>query len=279
MIFGIYANSLKDKDGAFTKEVYLQLKSKSCEAYISNTLREMNIDASYLSDDELFKKCDIVVVLGGDGTILRVLKHASRFNNLILALNIGSRGFLTESKPEGFKDLLDEIIARKYHVDKRDMLQVRVGDKVYFGLNDVVLSRGSTTRAGKFNVSVNGQLVDKYTSDGVIVSTPTGSTAYNLSSGGPIIAPDVEAFVITPIAAHSLHTRPIVTNSSNMIKLSVSSIYPKAHLTIDGQDILSLQYDKNIEITRSEKQIRFIRSHKYDYYNRFLSKLLNWAIV
>lgn len=158
------------------------------------------------------------------------------------------------------------------------MIKAKIKNQTYIGLNDVVVSRGSS-KAGCFYIYINDFLVDKYTSDGVIVSTPTGSTAYNLSSGGPILAPDVSALVITPIAAHSLHTRPLVVNSNNIIKIEANKISTKAQLNVDGVDVCTLNNRESVKITKSTNSLLFIRTETYNYYDRFLDKLLNWVLI
>lgn len=281
MKIGIYTNLTKDFEGIYTKKVcdsIVFFSDTNIDLILSEDLSCLNIKAKYLPNVQLFSNCDIVIVLGGDGTILRIAELAASNNTKILALNLGSRGFLTEIHPDDLQHIFKDILSNNYCVDKRIMLQVKMNEHIFVGLNDVVVARGSA-RAGGFCVKINDFLVDKYTSDGVIVSTPTGSTAYNLSSGGPIVAPDVDALVITPIAAHSLHTRPIVTNSSNIIKINVKNIPTKALLNVDGLDICHVDENDVVEITTSKKYLQFIRTNTYNYYDRFLTKLLNWIII
>jgi NAD+ kinase len=280
--FGVYTNLTKDLKGLQTQKVCNSinnlLKNENDNLFLSNDLKNLGIKAQYLTNEDLFKLCNVVVLLGGDGTILRVAELASKYKTKILALNLGSRGFLTEIPPNDLDQILKDILSKNYCLDERFMIQAKINKKVYIGLNDVVVSRGDA-RAGRFCVYINGFLVDKYSSDGVIISTPTGSTAYNLSSGGPILAPDVSALVITPIAAHSLHTRPLVTNSNNVIKININSVSMQAQLNVDGIDVCKINQNEDVEITKSKNSLLFIRTVTYNYYDRFLNKLLNWIII
>lgn len=277
MKIGIYANLTRDKDGKIAYAIYELLKNKGVDVYLSDELRAYVSDGVFLSRNELAKNADIVVVLGGDGTILRIAKECAKNNALIFAINLGNKGFLTATENVELNAKFDDILNGNYAVDARAFLAVSCKGKSFCALNEVVLARGTRTKVMKAQVKVNGSLVDKYTADGVIIATPTGSTAYSLSAGGPIIVPGVEAFVITPISAHSLHSRPIVVSNSVTITGEVLHAEPNAHLNIDGEDVLNLQENDVITVKKSDLCLKFIRLAGYDYYEIQLEKMRYWS--
>ena len=241
MIIGIYTNLSKDIGGKVTTSIFnLLSQNSSVTINLSDELRVLNLKGEYFSRNSLAQNSDLVIVLGGDGTILRIAKECALYNTMIYAINLGNRGFLTEEENFDINSQITFLLKNEYAHDRRKLIKIKTKDNNFFALNEVVLARGSRTKTMKCEVLVNGTLFDYYTSDGIIVSSPTGSTAYNISAGGPIIAPDVEAFVITPICAHSLHSRPIVVNNLCSIWISLLHAEPYAHLNIDGEDILNL---------------------------------------
>ena len=221
-----------------------------------------------------------MVVLGGDGTVLRIAKECARQDAKLFSVNLGHRGFLSEAgKKDFFTESLKKILAGEYIIDTRTFLEARAKGNKFYALNEVVVARGTRTRVVKSEIRVDGALLDRYISDGIIVGTPTGSTAYNLSAGGPIIAPDVEALVITPISAHSLHSRPIVVNDKSEVWLEILNAEPHAHLNIDGEDVLNLADGDSVSVTRSDLKIGFIRLKGYNYYERLLEKMRYWSAI
>lgn len=277
MKIGIYANLYRDAGGKVTRGLYDELKNAGVEVLLSDELRSLGLDGEYFSRMALAGESDVVVVLGGDGTILRIAKECARQGAKLFSVNLGHRGFLAEAEKPGFvSDIIGSVIRGEYILDTRSFLEAKSKGNKFYALNEVVVARGTRTRVVKSEVRVDGALVDKYISDGIIVSTPTGSTAYNLSAGGPIIAPDVEAFVITPISPHSLHSRPIVVNNGSEIWLEVLNAEPHAHLNIDGEDVLNLADGDSVSVTRSDLKIGFVRLKDYNYYERLLEKMRYW---
>ncbi len=277
MKIGIYANLFRDLNGNATKALFSVLGKKGVEVLLSDELRCLGLDARYYSRIALARESDVVVVFGGDGTILRIARECARYDAMIFAVNLGHRGFLAESDAANMAVNIEELLHGNYVADTRTFLEVRAKCSKFYALNEVVLARGTRTKVMKSEVRLNGALVDRYTSDGIIISTPTGSTAYNLSAGGPIIAPDVDALVITPISAHSLHSRPIVVNNKNEIWVEVQHAEPHAHLNIDGEDVLNLADGDTITVTKSDLSVRFMRLTTFNYYEKLLEKMRYWS--
>lgn len=280
MKIGIYANLFKDFGGKVTRALYDEFTGTGVEVLLSDELRSLNLGGTYLSRMALASESDVVVVLGGDGTVLRIAKECARQDAKLFSVNLGHRGFLSEAgKKDFFTESLKKILAGEYIIDTRTFLEARAKGNKFYALNEVVVARGTRTRVVKSEIRVDGALLDRYISDGIIVGTPTGSTAYNLSAGGPIIAPDVEALVITPISAHSLHSRPIVVNDKSEVWLEILNAEPHAHLNIDGEDVLNLADGDSVSVTRSDLKIGFIRLKGYNYYERLLEKMRYWSAI
>ncbi|NLT18269.1 MAG: NAD(+)/NADH kinase [Clostridiales bacterium] len=280
MIIGIYTNLSKDIGGKVTTSIFnLLSQNSSVTINLSDELRVLNLKGEYFSRNSLAQNSDLVIVLGGDGTILRIAKECALYNTMIYAINLGNRGFLTEEENFDINSQITFLLKNEYAHDRRKLIKIKTKDNNFFALNEVVLARGSRTKTMKCEVLVNGTLFDYYTSDGIIVSSPTGSTAYNISAGGPIIAPDVEAFVITPICAHSLHSRPIVVNNLCSIWISLLHAEPYAHLNIDGEDILNLADGDSIEVSTSDLVATFIRKPDYNYFSRLSNKMRKWSDI
>ena len=280
MKIGIYANLFKDAGGAFTLRLYDEFKKTGVEVLLSDELRSLNLEGEYLSRMSLASEADVVVVLGGDGTVLRIAKECARQDAKLFSVNLGHRGFLSETgRNDYFSDSINSILAGEYIIDTRTFLEAKAKGNKFYALNEVVVARGTRTRVVKSEIRVDGALLDTYLSDGIIIGTPTGSTAYNLSAGGPIIAPDVEALVITPICAHSLRSRPVVVNNKSEIWMEILNAEPHAHLNIDGEDILNLADGDSVTVTRSDLKIGFIRLKGYNYYERLLEKMKYWSAI
>ncbi|MBI5815418.1 MAG: NAD(+)/NADH kinase [Nitrospinae bacterium] len=234
---------------------------------------------SRLTKVALAREADLIIVLGGDGTFLSVARLAEGRAVPILGVNLGGLGFLTEFAYEEMIPALESAVAGDYAYEDRIMLDVSVSreGKVvasYTVLNDVVINRVTLARMVTAMVAVDGVLVNEYTADGLIVSTPTGSTAYNLSAGGPIIHPSISAIIISPICPHTLSNRPIVIPDNLEIELSLSSsAQGEALLTLDGQVGYQVNYRDRITIRKSKEITRIIQSPYKNYYQLLRGKL------
>jgi len=228
----------------------------------------------------LAARVDLVIVLGGDGTLLSVARAVSERPVAILGVNLGTLGFLTEIALDELFAALERVLAGEVRVEPRMRLEVRAlraGEELgsYLALNDAVLTKGDLARMIDLETRAGGSQVTTYHADGLIVATPTGSTAYSLSAGGPIVLPELEAFVLTPICPHTLTQRPLVLPHSSQIEICVRS-RDEVQLTVDGQEGIALRPGDVVAVRRSDRPIRLIAS---PFRNRFeiLREKLHWG--
>lgn len=238
------------------------------------------LDGPIVPREQIGDGTDLVLVLGGDGTLLSVADGLGQggFDVPILGVNFGSLGFLTEiTRPELFTTL-DAAVKGQIEHDERMMLCGRTPSESRVALNDIVLTRTALSRMIDLDVTVGDQFVTSVRSDGLIIATPTGSTAYNLSAGGPVVHPALAAIVLTPIAPHTLTHRPIVIPSERDVRVRAASGNAGAeiYLTFDGQHGFALQEGEEVRVTRSEKPIRLVRAANRNYFE-VLRKKLKWG--
>lgn len=224
------------------------------------------------------KHPDLVVVLGGDGTLLSVARAFAQTATPLLSVNLGSLGFLTEVPLEELYRTLEAWCEGTSDEDRRGMMRVTLardsGDPLQWDvLNDVVLTKGAIARIGEYVVELDGELVARFRADGVIVSTPTGSTAYNLAANGPIVMANVNATVVTPICPHLLTVRPIVVPGDSEIRLHVEGIADQTFLTIDGQEAVELKLGDQVRCVRSPYCVHLVRLGQHGLFNVLRSKL------
>lgn len=227
---------------------------------------------------------DCVVVLGGDGSVLAAAREAGPNGVPILAVELGEFGFLSDVHPECLLKSMDDLLSRQYRLDERLMLCARVsreGQEVWQsrGLNDAVIAKGAISRMLHLHVWVNDQFASDYSADGLIVATPTGSTAYSLSAGGPILHPDVPVLILTPICAHTLFARPLVISAADSIRIQPNwsrQRQDEVMLTVDGQVVVELQPGDEVIIGAAEERARFLRVGETGFYERLRQKL-NWG--
>lgn len=226
-------------------------------------------DCEILDISALKHGYDLVFVMGGDGTILKAARFFAGCETLIFGINIGRLGFLSQTSKENFALALEKIINGEYKVEKRLMLE----NEEQVALNDFVIKSKEYGRTSKFSVKIDGKEVCTYVADGVIVSTPTGSTAYCLSAGGPVLTPDIDAFVIVPICAHTLTARPLVVPAD--VEISVSQTENKISvLSVDGQG--NFEFTGEIALKKSSKQANLLILNDLDFYTILKTKL-NWG--
>jgi NAD+ kinase len=223
-------------------------------------------------------ECDILISLGGDGTILRMARLVNGMATPILGINLGKLGFLAEVSLEELDECLTEIISGNYIVEDRMMLQARIGKSKnnLQALNDVVLHQTGSSRMFSVKTFVNGEFLSNFIGDGIIISTPTGSTAYALSNGGPIVTPTNHLILISPICPHTLTARTVVVPEDSIITLKVETATGKIHLAADGQQQAFLQTPVEIIIERSTLTTKLVKRKNRSYYD-VLRRKLNWG--
>lgn len=239
---------------------------------------EASIDgAPTRSKDALAREADLIVVLGGDGTLLSIARRTDA-RVPILGVNMGELGFLTEVVEREAMGMLARVIAGRYELDRRMTLAARLvrrGRTVrrLRALNDVVITNGARARIIEFSVSVDGLALTTYRADGVIVATPTGSTAYSLSVGGPIVEPTVQVLLLSPISPHTLSNRPVVLRPDAVVRIALAPHEEDALLTIDGREVMPLAAGDVIEIRQSRAKVSLVRSPDRTFYDVLRSKL------
>lgn len=231
-----------------------------------------------VADGSQYKECDLVLVFGGDGTLLSAAGKASEFNKPILGINTGRLGFLTGCEKDYFFSEGYKILTEKYETEKRMMIKSLVFSenekREFHALNDITVSRTNFARVENLSVYIDGELLAVYPADGVIISTPTGSTAYSLSAGGPILDPKLESIIITPVCPHVLSARPIVVPADREITIVRSDGYSgECAITADGRSGCILDHGVSVNIKKSDRYARFIKISDRTFYSLLKEKL------
>lgn len=233
---------------------------------------------------EIINNIDLATVVGGDGTLLQAGRNLSEHNIPILGINLGRLGFLVDVSPDEMTSILDQVLANEYHREKRILLEASIyhGDELFashIALNDVVIHVRNEVRMIEFTTHINDAFVNTQRADGIVVATPTGSTAYSLSSGGPILHPGLNAMILVPICPHTLSHRPIVVPSSDNISINLCSD-PRnsdARVSFDGQSHVDISLGDHVTIKQKAKKLCLIHPKNYDYYH-ILRKKLHWSV-
>lgn len=249
--FFIVTNDGKDRDGQVTQKVKKLLENKGKLCFLCRKDDQKNIVA-----ESIPKEMDCAIIIGGDGSLIEVARLLEQKIPL-LGINMGTLGYLTEVEVERVEEALDQILAGNYMVEERMMLDGCFDDGTKdVALNDIVLSRKGALRIIHFNLYVNGALLNSYEADGIIISTPTGSTAYNLSAGGPIVEPTAEMIVVTPICSHALNTSSIVLSAEDEIRIEIGEGRhgrpEEVYISFDGTNTRELKTRQTVVIRRSE---------------------------
>ncbi len=234
-----------------------------------------------VSRNEMPGQVDLIIVLGGDGTLLAAARSINRKPVPILAVNLGGLGFLTVITREELYPTLESVLSGKYRSERRVQLEgelIRADEAIatFLALNDVVVNKGAIARILDLDLHIDGRCVSVYKSDGLIISTPTGSTAYSLAAGGPIVTPAVGAFIITPICAHTLTHRPLVVPDSGVIEIYVKTQREAAYLTVDGQMGIAAHSEDIVRIRKACSSVEIIQPPARDYFE-LLKEKLKWG--
>ena len=269
---GIYVNTDKDVDMSCAEKIAELLRSNG---FVPQMLCAPGLNCCCTPIEDFIGNADAVFVLGGDGTLLMVSKLCAQHGVPVLGINLGRVGFLSEVELSELDGAIDALAKGDYSINRRMMLKCSINGKTYYALNEIVLHRDMNQRMVNITVREGEQKVDSFFSDGVLVASPTGSTAYNLSAGGPIVAPDASVMLLTPISAHTLRARPYVFSSSQVLTISASPDR-KAAISIDGAEILSGE-GLGFTVQRAECVARFISVTNKSFYQSLNSKLNEWS--
>lgn len=270
--------------GDAVKTLTTHIQSHGLQVLIDEGTAEMAPGPNWeiVSRKAIGERCDLAVVVGGDGTLLNAARSLARYDVPLAGINLGHLGFLTDISPQHMTECIDQILQGDYSMDERFLLHctvLREGETISESeaFNDVVVHKWNVARMIELETHINGQLVNKLRSDGLIVSTPTGSTAYALSAGGPILHPRLNAIVVVPVCPHTMSNRPLVIDGDNEVEIVVCNHKrDHAQATCDGQITFALTAGDRIRVRRKERPIRLIHPAQHDHYQLLRAKL-GWA--
>ncbi|HKS66469.1 MAG TPA: NAD(+)/NADH kinase [Candidatus Acidoferrales bacterium] len=276
---GIVSKPIKETVCAVVPGLLAWLRQRGISVLIDNETRaciELGLDG--LPREALAGKVDLLLVLGGDGTLLSAARALRGHNIPILGVNMGALGFLTGVTLDELYPVLEKVIAGDYRTSDRMMLQASVThdgrtDGPYAALNDAVVNKSAMARMLEFDVYVDGSHVGRYRADGLIIATPTGSTAYSLAAGGPIVHPDMDVLVVTPICPHMLTNRPLVLPGSCEVDVDFSAADEPVYLTLDGQTCIQVGLNHRVAVTKSQNKVKLVRPTDKTYFEILRSKL------
>ena len=269
---GIWCNRDKTEALQAAERLVGALRTHGIGAGLDETLyaRMPHADA-----DRGLDGCDLIVTLGGDGTLLSGLDEAMRLDVPMLGVNLGHVGFLTEIEPDQIDEAARRLAGGEYREESRMLIQAE-GHEL-FGLNDVTITRAqNSTRILTMTVYVDGRLQQRFSGDGLIVATPTGSTGYSMSAGGPLVTPGVDLMLLTPICAHTPHAKPTVVPAGARVEVELEESC-EAVMAMDGRHLAALPAGGRACVRRAERSARFIRLGEQDFFGRLKSKLLDWG--
>ncbi len=278
---GIVTALHKPRAQEATRRAVSLLQQAGATPVVSSPLAEAcSLDCD-VCDDIVQARPDLMLVMGGDGTFLAAARMVAPIGTPLLGVDLGGFGFLAEEEPERFLAEIERVLSGEFEVEERLMLRVRLrrSDEprdTYLGLNDAVIATGSFRRLVRLMLSVSGQHAAEFAADGLIIATPTGSTAYSLSAGGPVVDPNVEAILITAICPHTLATRPLVVRADSELRVTIDpsrAAQEDLALTVDGQETVKLLPRDEVEISRAECRTRIVRLGRRTFYDRLRGKL------
>lgn len=276
---GLVVNISKDKNLKITNSIVNWIESKGMNPLLREDISELIKKPQHGKTKEyIYTNSDIIIVLGGDGTILGVARDAAAYGSPILGINLGHLGFLAEVEVKEIFESLEEILSNKMRIEERFMLDALVcrGDssREFHCLNDIVISRGTLSRIITLNIYINQDYITTLKGDGIIIATPTGSTAYSLSAGGPIIDPNLSCISLTPICPHSISNRSTLVISENeVVKIDLSGNYGEAYLTVDGQEGYSIEEGEYVLIRKAPFKTKLIKLLNRSFYDVLKEKL------
>lgn len=279
---GIIANLTKDRAAQTVAEVSDWLQERGIQPLITKDCAAvLDLDGCRVMDSEkLVRQADCLIVLGGDGTLLNVARIPGAGNLPILAVNLGSLGFLTEVTLDELYPALTKVLEGDFQIHERMMLRATLHNEgeekieaQSVALNDAVIRQGTFSRIISLESYIDGEHVATYGADGLIIATPSGSTAHSLSAGGPIVHPGLSAFILTPICPHTLTVRPHIVSAESRVSIIIRSAHSNMMLTIDGQEAYDLYPNSVVEIDKAPETIKLISSRKRSYYEVLRTKL------
>jgi NAD+ kinase len=277
---GIFGNSTKVDVSDLLTEIILFLESGNINFLVDENLSGIfhgKVRKHFASPSDILKKSDFILSLGGDGTFLNTARIVGNKNIPILGINLGRLGFFSEVSPDEIKDFIPKLLNNKFRITEEVIIKsVTDSKKVLFGLNDIVIDKNNSVRMLEIETFYNNEKVVRIISDGIIISTPAGSTGYSLSCNGPIVNPDSKVFIITPISPHTLNVRPIIVPDDGIIKIKIHK-EGRARISADGQASLNIHFPTEIIISKADYKIKVIKKLNSTYFKTLKHKLF-WNV-
>ena len=276
--FAIWANAEKEQVPALVQSTIKWANDNNLEVYLADRLKSIDVDSevSYFSSQNP-PEVDFLLCFGGDGTLISGVRIFSDPSVPVLGVHLGGLGFLAQITPEVLIDKLESVKKNEFKIQDRLVLSAKISgnEDSYYAINDFVVQNETSFRVTSLSLFIDNQHVSDYKSDGIIISTPTGSTAYSLSSGGPIVQPDVFSIVVTPIAPHSLTSRPLVLPSNVEVEFRFSEESENdLKLIADGQNIINFTKGSTVKLSQANHHLKFITFEDYNYYETLKNKMI-----
>jgi len=287
MTLGIIPNTSKNDILSVVNQIIVQLQKNGLSYVLSDSLLkfEKNFDETlklsrFISHKDVSKNCDMVISIGGDGTMLNTAYEVRNSSTPILGVNFGKLGFLAEFDLNSFADFLNDIKTKNYTIEERMALVAKcdaAGNKELYAINDLVIDKGPWPKMIELTIKVDDDYVATFSADGLIIATPTGTTGYSLSTGGPIVNPKADVITLSPIAPHTLTMRPLVVSSHQKITVMVNSPSDKIQVSCDGQRVDFFNSPSVIKIENCKQPVRLVHSNRTNYFEILRNKLY-WGL-
>ncbi|MCH2665395.1 NAD(+)/NADH kinase [bacterium] len=274
---GVVVNTTKRGIGGVVDQLVALVSGHGAEVLVCGN-PEDGVSRTLVDEKTLVGESEILIALGGDGTILHAASLVQEKGTPILGVNLGRLGFLADSAPEELEDAIDRLIQGSYRVDERLALEATVGDTKAFSLNEIVIEKGVLARLIELKTWIGEVPVSSFWGNGLIVSTPTGSTSYSLSAGGPVLHPSLDSLIITPICPHSLSQRPLVVPADQQVRVQVVAEHVDIILTADGRTVQTMTPEDRVIVRRSARRVRLIDLQGLSFYE-LLRRKLDWNVA
>lgn len=288
MIFGITGNTSKENVGSVIHLLASKLREAGFDFLLADALKpalslsDAALERQFVPMEKLGAESDVIISIGGDGTMLATAQFAHKFDTPIVGMNAGKLGFLAEVDVEGIDVFIEEIKLGEYKIEERISLEGKVISSMYegetiFAINDFVIDKGGWSKMIEIELSIDNEYVTTFSADGLILATPAGSTGYSLSVGGPIVNPKADVITISPISPHSLTFRPLIINKDQVVKIKVHSPHTRVLLNCDGQRAFEYHPPVVFEAARSSKPLKVLRTNSMSYFSVLRNKLM-WGM-
>ena len=274
----IFRDVLSENDKNVISKIANELKSFEVSLFSDDQTIDLDFEVNFLNHDEFSKTVDLILIFGGDGTFLSTARKYLKTSVPMLGVNFGSLGFLADINIDTFKQSINEVMSGEFSINERELVKVCFGSKTMIGLNEVLIHSGSYAQLMRYNLKIDGQDVYEQRSDGLIVATPTGSSAYALSAGGSIIHPDLQVFNIIPMMSQSLSSRALICPSEFNIQVEIiDGPLDNAEVCVDGQENIPVNFREEITIMKNETTLKVLNPKSANFYESCREKL-GWSL-